>query len=53
MGKERRHALHSQIRRLLTHLLKYQFQPSSCPYTFEQITSEDFLPGDSRDRARQ
>jgi hypothetical protein len=107
MGKERRHALHSQIRRLLTHLLKYQFQPSrrgkswqltvanarikirdllkenpslrpeteamvtdaypdavklaaletglpgdtfpnSCPYTFDQIANEDFLPPDSR-----
>ncbi len=28
MGKERRHALRNQLRRLLTHLLKHQFQPS-------------------------
>jgi Domain of unknown function DUF29 len=28
LGQERQHALASQIRRLLSHLLKYQFQPS-------------------------
>ncbi len=105
MGLERKHALKSQTRRLILHLLKWQFQPQSrsmswlesignardevidvleqnpslkpltpglpdevyaravktavretrfkgdpfpetCPYTFEQIMDDDFLPGD-------
>ncbi len=104
MGKERQHALKSQTRRLLVHLLKWQFQPErrsrswrvsmanarveisdvleespslkattpdlpadvyqnavklttletglprksfpdSCPYTFDQMMEDDFLPG--------
>ena len=28
MGRERQHALRSQLRRLLAHLLKYEFQPA-------------------------
>jgi hypothetical protein len=105
MGLEHKHALKSQTRRLILHLLKWQFQPQrrssswlesifsardeiidvleqspslkpltpglpnevyaravkmaaratklkespfpdSCPYTFEQIMDDDFLPGD-------
>jgi hypothetical protein len=104
MGKERRHALKSQARRLVVHLLKWEFQPqlrtrswlrsmasarveisdvlqqnpslnamtpdlprevykqavklaiadtnlslnafpATCPYTFEEIMNDEFLPG--------
>ena len=31
MGKEQRHALRSQLRRLLVHLLKLQFSPATAP----------------------
>ena len=111
MGKEQKHALKSQMRRLILHLLKWEFQPGrrsdswlesigdarveiaddldqnpslkplapelpnqvyaqavkraatethlaqktfppSCPYTYEQLMDDDFLPGPAQPHPR-
>jgi hypothetical protein len=44
MGASERRELTNRLAVLVAHLLKWQFQPALCPFTAEQLLSEDYWP---------